>query len=141
MLEALSCECRAGVPWENLFAVSSCHCHHCRLLGRMCQKAADLEGGHGEEGAESERRKDQDYDLWYRTGPIAELRRVPMCHLPHWSRQKQHSMQWLQALGSQEMQWAQAPERGPQLQVIWVPRNRPAHRWKTKEGGSSDLTN
>ena len=40
----------------------------------MCQKAAELEGGHGEEGAGSERREDQDHDLWYRTGPIAELR-------------------------------------------------------------------
>ena len=65
----------------------------------MRQKAAD-----GEEGAESEHREDQDHDLWYRTGPIAELRHVPMCHLPHWSRQQQHSMQWLQSLDSQEMQ-------------------------------------
>ena len=40
------------------------------------------------------------------TQPITELRGVPMCHLPHWSRQQQHSLQWLQALGSQEMQWA-----------------------------------
>ena len=71
----------------------------------MCQKAAELEGGHGEEGAESESREDQNHDLWYRTGSIAELRRVPMCHLPHWSRQQQPSMQSLQALGSQEMQW------------------------------------
>ena len=68
----------------------------------MCQKAADLEGGYGEEGAESEHKEDQDHDLWYRTG--AELRRVPMCHL--WHLSKQHSMQWVQATGSQEMQWA-----------------------------------
>ena len=84
---------------------------------KNASEAADLEGGYGEGGAESEPREDQDHDLWYRTGPIAELRRVPMCYLLHWSRQKQHSMQWLQALDSQEMQWAQVPERGPQLQV------------------------
>ena len=46
---------------------------------------------------------------------IGLLRPVPMCDLLHWSRQKEHSMQWLQ--GSKEMQWAQVPERGPQLQV------------------------
>ena len=47
------------------------------------KKAADLEGEYGEEGSESERREDQDHNLWYRTRPIAELRRVPMCHLLH----------------------------------------------------------
>ena len=47
----------------------------------MCQMAADLEGGCGEEGAESERREDQDHDLWYWTGHIAELRRVPSAAL------------------------------------------------------------
>ena len=45
----------------------------------MRQKAADLKGGYEDEGAESECREDQDHDLWYRTGPIAELRRVSMC--------------------------------------------------------------
>ena len=46
-----------------------------------------MEGGYGEEGAESECRECQDHDLCYRPGPIAELSRVPMCHLPHRSRQ------------------------------------------------------
>ena len=41
------------------------------------------------EGAESERREAQDHDLRYRTGPIAELRRVSMCHVLHWSKPKQ----------------------------------------------------
>ena len=65
-------------------------CHHCRLHGRMCQKAAYLEGGYGEEGAESDHREDQCQNLWYRTRPIVELMRVPLCHLPHWSRQQLH---------------------------------------------------
>ena len=33
--------------------------------------------------------------------------------LSHWSGQQQHLLQWLQALGAQEMQWAQAFEKGP----------------------------
>ena len=32
--------------------------------------------------------------------------------LSHWSGQQQHLLQWLQALGAQEMQWAQALEKG-----------------------------
>ena len=30
-----------------------------------------------------------------------------MHRLSHWSGQQQHLLQWLQALGAQEMQWAQ----------------------------------
>ena len=33
--------------------------------------------------------------------------------LSHWSGQQQHLLQWLQALGAQEMQWVQALEKGP----------------------------
>ena len=39
----------------------------------MCQKALDLERSNGGEIAESKCRKDKDYDLWYGTGPPAEL--------------------------------------------------------------------
>ena len=52
-------------------------------------------------------------DLRYGTGPPAEFRRVSMRCLSHWSGQQQHLLQWLQALGAQEMQWAQALEKGP----------------------------
>ena len=38
---------------------------------------------------------------------------VSMCCLPHWNGQQQHLLQWLQALGAQEMQWVQALDRGP----------------------------
>ena len=52
--------------------------------------------------------KTKDHDLRYVTGPPAEFRRVSMRRLLHWSWQQQRLLQWLQALGVQEMQWAQA---------------------------------
>ena len=70
-----------------------------------------MERSNGEERTESKCRKDKDYDLRYRTGPPAEFRRVSMYRLSHWSGQQQHLLQWLQALGAQEMQWAQALEK------------------------------
>ena len=77
----------------------------------MCQEALDLERSNGEERTES---KDKDHDLRHGTGPPAEFRRVSTGHLSHWSGQQQHLLQWLQAaLGAQEMQWAQALEKGP----------------------------
>ena len=76
----------------------------------MCQKALDLERSNGKERTESKCRKDEDHDLRYGPGPPAEFRRVSMCRLSHWSGQQQHL---LQALGAQEMQWAQALDKGP----------------------------
>ena len=72
-----------------------------------------MERSNGEERTESKCMKDKDLDLRYGTGPPAEFRRVSMCRLSHWSRQQQHLLQWLQALGAQEMQWAQALEKRP----------------------------
>ena len=66
-----------------------------------------------EKKGQSKCRKDKDHDLWYRTEPPAEFRRLSMRGLSHWSRQKQHLLQWLQALGAQEMQWAQALDKRP----------------------------
>ena len=77
----------------------------------MCQEAPDLERSNGEERTESKCRKDKDHDLWYGTGPPAEFRRVSRRCLLHWSGQQQHLLQWLQALGAQEMQWAQALQK------------------------------
>ena len=79
----------------------------------MCQQALDLERSNGGERTESNCRKDKDHDLWYRPGPPAESRRVFMRHLSHWSGQQQHLLQRLQALDAQEMQWAQALDKGP----------------------------
>ena len=73
----------------------------------------DLERSNGEERTESKCRKDKDHDLRYGTGPPAEFRRVSMRFLSHWSGQQQHLLQWLQALVAEEMQWAQALEKGP----------------------------
>ena len=42
-----------------------------------------MESSRGEEGVEGKCRKDKGHDLWYRPGPLAEFRRIPMhcvCH-------------------------------------------------------------
>ena len=43
-------------------------------------------------------------------------------------------LQWLQALGAQEMQWAQALEKWPWLQMYTVPGNCTPLGWQTTEG-------
>ena len=50
-----------------------------------------------------------------RTWTPAEFRRVLMRRLFHWSGQQHYLLQRLQALGAQEMQWAQALDKGPCL--------------------------
>ena len=70
-----------------------------------------MERSNEEERTKSKCRKDKNYDLQYGTGPPAEFRRVSMRCLSHWSGQQQHLLQWLQALGAQEMQWAQVLEK------------------------------
>ena len=57
-----------------------------------------------------------------------------MRHLSHWSGQQQYLLQWLQALGAQEMQWAQALEKGPWLQMHTVPGNCTPLGRQTTEG-------
>ena len=79
----------------------------------MCQEVLDLERSNGVERTESKCSKDEDHDLWYRLGPPAEFRRVSMHRLSHWSGQQQQLLQWLQTLGAQEMQLAQALDKGP----------------------------
>ena len=51
-----------------------------------------LEGGYGEEVAESVCGKDQDRDRWYKPCPATELREVLMCRQPHRRRQQQYLM-------------------------------------------------
>ena len=55
-----------------------------------------MEKSHKEEGVEGKCRKDKGHDLWYRPGPLAEFRRIPMHCLSYRSRQQQHLLQWLQ---------------------------------------------
>ena len=92
-------------------------CYHCWIARGMCQEALDLERSNGGERAESNCRKDKDHDLWYGPGAPAEFRRVIMRHLSRWSGQQQHLLHQLQALGAQEMQWAQALDKRPWLDV------------------------
>ena len=65
-----------------------------------------------EKKGQSKSRKDKDHALRYRTGP-AEFRQVSMRRLSHWNGQQQQLLQWLQALGAQEMRWAQALDKRP----------------------------
>ena len=75
-------------------------------------------------------RKDEDHDLWYGPGPHAELRRVSMRRLSHWSGQQQHRLQWLQALGAQEMHWLKRLTKDPdyrcarELHAPWTANHR-----------------
>ena len=99
VLEALSYEFLAGVPWEDLYAddfvIIADSLEECvrRLLI-------------WKEGIEGKCRKDKGYDLWYRPGPLVEFRRISMRCLSYRSRQQQHQLQWLQTLGASEMQQA-----------------------------------
>ena len=108
VLEALSREFRSRVPWEDLYDLVII----AELLQGICQKALDLERSNGKERTESKCGKFEDHDLLYRPGPPAEFRQVSMRRLSHWSGQQQHLLQRLQALGAQEMQWAQALDKG-----------------------------
>ena len=72
-----------------------------------------------------------------RPGPPAEFKRVSMQCLSHWSGQQQHLLQRLQALGAQEMQWAQAFDKGPWLQMYMVQRNCKPFGRQTPEGSPS----
>ena len=53
-----------------------------------------MERSHGEEGVEGKCRKDKGHDLWYRPGPLAEFRQIPMCCLSYRSRQQLHLLQY-----------------------------------------------
>ena len=101
--EALSREFRSGVPWEELYADDLVIIAK-SLSNVSVFKALDLERSNGKERTESKCRKDEDHNLRYGPGPLAEFRRVSMRHLLHWSGQQQHLLQWVQALGAQEMQ-------------------------------------
>ena len=110
VLEALSREFRSGVPWEDLYAddlviiaESLEECVRRLLTWKEAMEKKRLRVNAGK----------KNHDLGYGTGPPAEFRRVSMRRLSHWSGQQQHLLQWLQALGAQEMQWAQALEKGP----------------------------
>ena len=66
---------------------------------------------------------------------FAEFRQISMCRLLRWSEQQQHLLQWLQALGAQEMQLAQALDNGS-----WLRCQGTASPWMAYHRGKSDLT-
>ena len=103
-LEALSREFRSGVPWDDLFVDD---------LVIIAESLEECVRSNGKERTENKWRKDEDHDLRYGPGPPAELRRVSIRRLWHWSGLQQHLLQWPQALGAQEMQWAQVLDKGP----------------------------
>ena len=67
---------------------------------------------------------------------LLQARASSMCHLPHWCKQQQYSMQRKHSLGAQEVQWAQSSLREPKPQVLLMSRNCPTQRQKTTGGGS-----
>ena len=97
VLEALSREFRAGVTWEDLYADDLV------IIAdslEECQEALNMERSHRKEGVEGKCRKDEGHDLWYRPGPLAEFRLIPMRCLSYRSWQQQHLLQWLQTLSA-----------------------------------------
>ena len=69
-----------------------------------------------------------------------EFRRVSMGHLLHWSGQQQHLLQCLQALGAQEMQWAQALEKKTLTTDVHSARELHAPWMADHRRSRSDLT-
>ena len=99
VLEALSREFRAGVPWEDLYAddlvIINDSLEECvrRLL--LWKEAMEKKGLRVNAGKTKV--------LICGTGlagPLAEFRRIPMRCLSYRSRQQQHLLQWLQTLGA-----------------------------------------
>ena len=90
VLEALSREFRIRGPWEDLYA------NDLVIIA---------------ESRPYKKHKDEAHDLWYGPGPPAEFRRVSMRRLSRLSGLQIHLLQRLQALGAQEMQWAQSLDK------------------------------
>ena len=102
VLEALSREYRSGDPWENLYANDLVII--AESLEKCVRRLLTWKEAMEKKGLRVNTGKDKNHDLRYGTGPPAEFRRVSMHCLSHWSGQQQHLLQWLQALGAQEMQ-------------------------------------
>ena len=77
------------VSSENMKNITILVDHHAvtPLCSTLCV-SVKKERSHGEEGVEDKCRKDKGHDLWYRPGPLAEFRRIPMCCLSYRSRQQ-----------------------------------------------------
>ena len=111
VLEALSGEFRSGVPQEDLYADDLVIIAD--LLEECVRRLLTWKEAMKKKGLRVNAGKTKITICGNGTGPPAEFRRVSMRRLSHWSGQQQHLLQWLQALGTQEMQWAQALEKRP----------------------------
>ena len=94
VLEALSREFRAGVPWEDLYADdlviiadSLEECVRRLLIWKEAMEKKGLRVNAGKTKAMI-------------CGTGLEFRRIPMHCLSYRSRQQQHLLQWLQTLGA-----------------------------------------
>ena len=105
VLEALSQEFHSGLPWEDLYADDIVII--AEFLEEYVRRLLTWKEAMEKEGLRVNAGKN---DMRYWPEPPAEFRRVSMRRLSHWSGQQQHL---LQALGAQEMQWAQALDKGP----------------------------
>ena len=116
-----ACPCCWGIPWR-VWSEGRCSSRHDTqpytlhysawslvmrvpmILLSSLNHSRNVSGGfwlkrsNGGERTKSICRKDKDHDLWYGPGPPAE---------------QQHLLQGLQALGAQEMQWAQVLDKDP----------------------------
>ena len=107
VLEVLSLEFRSGVPWENLYAddlviiaewLEECVRRLFTWKEAMEKKRLRVNAG-------------KTKIMIRGTGLDFLQSSVSMCRLSHWRGQQEHLLQWLQALGAQEMQWAQALDK------------------------------
>ena len=103
VLEALSREFRAGVPWEDLYAddlvIIADSLEECvrRLL--IWKEAMEKKGLRVNAGKTKVMICGTGLDLLQSSGEYP-------CAVSYRSRQQQHLLQWLQTLGALEMQWA-----------------------------------
>ena len=111
VLEALSREFSSGVPWEDLYADDLVII--AESLEECVRRLLTWKEAMEKKGLKSKCRKDKDHDRRYRTGPPTEFRWVSMWRLSHWSGQQQHLLQWLQALGAQEMHGLKRLKKDP----------------------------
>ena len=119
ILEALSQDFRSGVPWEDLYAddlvIITESLEECvrRLL--TWKEAMEKKGLRVNAGKTKIMICGMGLDLLQSSG-------VYMRRLSLWSGQQQHLLQRLQALGAQEMQWAQVLEKSPDYRCTWCQR-------------------
>ena len=110
VLEALSREFRSGVPWEDLYAddlvIIAESLEECVRKLLTWKEAMEKKGLRVNAGKTKIMICGTGLDL-------LEFRRVSMRRLSHWSEQQQYLLQRLPALCAQEMQWAQALDKGP----------------------------